>query len=183
MDTSELKQQAELVSGCVAKNPLAQQKFYDRFAAVMYAICLRYTANSDDARDVLQDGFIQVFQNLDKFGNQGSLEGWVKRVIVNVALGKLRLDKRMMATDDVENAHHLAHQPQAESSLTHKEIMQQIQQLPAGCRTVFNLYVMEGYTHQQIAKELEITEGTSKSQLARARQLLQQKLANEWTTR
>ncbi len=183
MDPAELKEQAELVSGCLKKDKAAQRKFYDRFAGVMYTICLRYTANTDDAKDVLQDGFIQALQNLDKFGNQGSLEGWMKKVFVNLALGKLRFDKKKFAEDDMETAQHIGHEPQAESNITQKEILKHIQQLPLGCRTVFNLYVLEGYTHPQIAKELNINEGTSKSQLARARQLLQNKLTRTWETR
>ncbi|HMP94497.1 MAG TPA: RNA polymerase sigma factor [Phnomibacter sp.] len=152
----------------------AQKELYDRFSGKMYALCLRYAGNQPLAEDMLQEGFIKVFNNLSQFKGEGSFEGWMRRIFVNTAIEMLR--RRSLKQRPIENGD--LDIPQ--SSLTSgydkvslADLLAVIQQLPEGYRTIFNLYVLEGYSHKEIAQLLHISEGTSKSQLARAKQLLQ----------
>ncbi len=153
-----------------------QELLYQRFSPKMYAVCLRYASNTDDAQDLLQEGFIKVFRNLDKFRKEGSFEGWIRRVFVNTAIEHYRKKVNMNSIGDREE------QTIADSSwnvldqLGEKDIIQLVQELAPGYRSVFNMYVIEGYSHKDIADMLGISEGTSKSQLARARVILQKKV-------
>ena len=166
-----------LVNACLKGDSKAQKQLYERFAPKMFGVCLRYAKDDDTAQDYLQEGFIRVFNNLDKFRFEGSFEGWIRRIVVNTALEKLRkvdviknsveVEKALFTTDDVE---------QVMDQINAGELLQLIQTLPTGFRTVFNLYAIEGYTHQEIGKMLHISEGTSKSQYSRARQWLQLRL-------
>ncbi len=167
----------QLVNACLKGDSKAQKQLYERFAPKMFGVCLRYAKDDDTAQDYLQEGFIRVFNNLDKFRFEGSFEGWIRRIVVNTALEKLRkvdviknsveVEKALFTTDDVE---------QVMDQINAGELLQLIQTLPTGFRTVFNLYAIEGYTHQEIGKMLHISEGTSKSQYSRARQWLQLRL-------
>jgi len=143
----------------------------------MYNICLRYAKNSDEAEDILQEGFIKVFDKINQFAGTGSFEGWIRRIMVNSALEVIRkrkIDFSVVDTKYIQDPHEYTYN--TISTLNVKELLAVIQQLPDGYRTVFNLYVIEGYQHSEIAEILGVSEGTSKSQLARARNLLQSKL-------
>lgn len=155
-----------------------QEELYNRFSGKMYAVCLRYANNSDDAQDLLQEGFIKVFRNLHRFRAEGSFEGWIRRVFVNSSIEHYRKkslqlskvsDREENTIEDVDTT--------ALDNLAEKDIIRLIQDLSPGYRTVFNLYVIEGYSHKEIGEMLGISEGTSKSQLARARSILQKKVS------
>jgi RNA polymerase sigma factor (sigma-70 family) len=154
-----------------------QEELYNRFSGKMYAVCLRYANNSDDAQDLLQDGFIKVYRNLHKFRAEGSFEGWIRRVFVNSCIEHFRKKSLQLSkVSDKEESTIEDGDITALDSLAEKDIINLIQQLSPGYRTVFNLYVIEGYSHKEIAEQLGISEGTSKSQLARARSILQKKV-------
>ena len=140
----------------------------------MYTVCLRYAGNGDDAQDVLQDGFVKVFKNLEKFRGEGSFEGWIRRIFVNTAIEHLRRKTQLISIGEKEERSIPLNEKTALDNLAEKDILELIQQLSPGYRTVFNMYVIEGYTHKDIGGILGISEGTSKSQLARARVILQQ---------
>ena len=164
----------ELVKGCLRNSRLHQQALYERYSSKMFAVCLRYAPDRMLAEDFLQEGFVKVFTRLDQFNGQGSLEGWVRRVMVNTALQYLRSQKNAPQEVDIEHSQHVSNGDSGVlDSLAVEELTKMVQKLPTGYRMVFNMYVIEEYTHKEIAAELGITEGTSKSQLARARGLLQ----------
>lgn len=168
----------ELVKGCVANNPIVQKRLYEKYARKMFGVCLRYTNDKDEAEDVLQNGFIKVFAKLDTFKNTGSLEGWIRKIIVNTALNHYRESKASMFDADIDEvAYMIPGVNNVSDTVNEKELLKLIQSLPPGFRAVFNLFAIEGYSHKEIAKELNITEGTSKSQFARARAALQKALA------
>jgi len=141
----------------------------------MFGLCLRYTDNRDDAEDILQEGFIKIFKHIGTFRSQGSFEGWMRRIMVHTAIEHYRRNSRYFMVG-IESAPEVAMESDALSDLSRDEILSLIQDLPVGYRTVFNLYVIEGYPHQDIADMLNISVGTSKSQLSRAKKLLQEKL-------
>jgi RNA polymerase sigma-70 factor (ECF subfamily) len=140
----------------------------------MFGICLRYSNSYEEAKDILQDGFVKVFTKMGQFGFQGSFEGWMKRIFVNTALEHYRSQKNHLFHEDVEVAYGIAHHDHTLDKISQKEILGLIQALPAGYRNVLNLYIIEGFSHAEIAEMLGINEGTSKSQLSRARVILQQ---------
>lgn len=169
-------EEALLVDDCLEGNARAQAIFYQRFASKMYAICCRYSRDQDTAADVLQDGFIRVFQALYTFRKDGSLEGWVRRIIVNTALEHYRKTRANPTLSETSEAEHMGGDPEVSGDMGADDLLKLVQSLPDGYRNVFNLYAIEGFNHKEIAEMLQISEGTSKSQLARARQLLQNKL-------
>ncbi|GAA4352606.1 RNA polymerase sigma factor [Hymenobacter saemangeumensis] len=175
--------EADLVAECRRGNPRAQRVLYDRLAAKMMAVCLRYVRHPEDAEEVLMQGFVKVFQNLQGYRQEGCLNAWVRRIMVNTALSYLR-SKRPAHLDLDDCTPQLASvAAQAESELATEDLQRLIQDLPAGYRTVFNLYAIEGYTHPEIGALLGISEGTSKSQLSKARAQLQRQLtAARFTT-
>jgi RNA polymerase sigma factor (sigma-70 family) len=144
----------------------------------MYGLCLRYSGNSYDAQDILQEGFVKVFQNLKQFKWEGSFEGWMKRIFVNLALDKYRSRFHTISLDEMENAGEIYENSDisALDQLSVKDILNVLQQLPDQYRLVFNLYVIEGMSHHEIAEILKIGESTSRSNLARARNILKEKL-------
>lgn len=155
----------------------AQKTIYDFLSPKMYALCLRYMGQRDVAEDVLQDGFVTLFAKLDSFSGEGSFEGWARKIFVNTALMNLRKNDVLKDSEDVDSARSLSSEaPSAVQELGYKELMQIISGLPPGFRTVFNMYVIEGYSHEEIAESLGISVGTSRSQLLRARALLQAKI-------
>lgn len=169
-----------LVNGCRQKDRASQRKLYELFARKLFAVCLRYTKDRDDAEDVLQESFVKAFQHIDLFRFECPLEAWLKRIVINTALKHIRKQQPWQNQTDVEEVAHAL--PQSEntlSDLNYQQLLKMVQELPPGCQTVFNLYAIEGYTHPEIAELLDISEGTSKSQYARARGLLQQKIQNE----
>jgi len=152
-------------------------RLYKDFAPKMYGVCLRFAGNKMDADDILQEGFIKVIKNLRYFKNKGSFEGWIRRIMVNTAINFHKRRKRIASTED-SNLLELSKPVEANvfSDLSQAELLKMIQELPNGYRTVFNLNVIEGYTHKEIAEMLNISDNTSKSQLVRARRILQKKV-------
>lgn len=154
----------------------AQRYFYDKYAARMLAVCVRYLTDQMEAEDVMIEGFMKVFDRIGQFKGEGSFEGWVRRLITNEALMRLRTRRHIEVDIEEPEAQYQANFDLADSSLEADDLLVLIEKLPTGYRTVFNLYAIEGYSHAEIAEQLEITESTSKSQLHRARGLLQQML-------
>lgn len=154
-----------------------QEELYNRFSGKMYAVCLRYANNADDAQDLLQEGFIKVFRNLHRFRAEGSFEGWIRRVFVNSSIEHFRKKSLQLTkvSDKEENVVE-SEDVSALENLAEKDIINLIRELSPGYRTVFNLYAIEGFSHREIGELLGISEGTSKSQLARARAILQKKV-------
>ncbi len=166
----------EIIKGCVAEKAEAQNALYKHYSAKMYAICLRYSGNEDDAKDILQEGFIKIFQKITQYKGSGSFEGWMRKIIVNTALLKYRDKYFLYTTSDDESYITLEHNENALDSLSAQDLLSIIKQLSPQYRTVFNLFAIEGYSHKEISELLNISEGTSKSNLARARGILQQKI-------
>lgn len=163
----------QLIEGCLGNDRASQKQLYDVMSPTMFAICLRYANSYQTAEDLLQEGFIKVFKYISKYRGEGSFEGWVKRIFVNTAIEHFRKQARMYPIVNLEVVDHALKAGDPGDSLELEDIQKLIQQLSPGYRTVFNLYVVEGYSHKEIAEMLDISEGTSKSQLARARYLLQ----------
>lgn len=168
-----------LVTECIKNNRLAQKEMYERLSSRMFAVCLRYIGDRETAKDVLQDGFIQLFSKLKQFKGDGSFEGWARRLFINTALMQIRKSDILKSAQDIETPKidlpHIG--GGAIELLEAKALMELISQMPIGFRTVFNMYAIEGFTHQEIAKALDITEGGSRSQLSRARIWLQERLS------
>lgn len=169
--------ETDLIQRAKEGDPRAQKAIYDKLSGKMFAVCLRYMGDRESAEDILQDGFVTLFSKLDYYSGVGSFEGWARRVFVNTALMSLRKKDAMKDTEDVSVVRGLAaSEPSAIEKIGYQDLIRLISQLPTGFRTVFNMYVIEGYSHQEIAKELGISETTSRSQLQRARVLLQSKI-------
>ena len=164
---------SDLIRGCMEGNRRMQEELYRRFSPRMYAVCLRYAGNAEEAEDILQEGFIKVFKKLDSFRSEGSFEGWVRRIFVNTAIEHFRRKRYLMPVTEKEENTIEGKYTSVLDELGAKDIMALIQDLSPGYRTVFNMYVVEGYTHKEIADMLGISEGTSKSQLSRAKVILQ----------
>jgi RNA polymerase sigma-70 factor (ECF subfamily) len=146
-----------------------QRLLYDRFSSMMYAVCLRYSDNTEDANDVMQEGFIKVYKSLPKFRAEGSFEGWVRRIFINTSIEHYRKKVKLYNVSEVQENTIEDSELNALDSLATKDILNIINELSPGYKQVFNLHVIEGYSHKEIAEMTGITEGTSKSQLARAK--------------
>lgn len=167
----------DLINRCLNNEARAQEDFYKRFAPKMYGVCMRFAKNQMEADDILQEGFIKVFTNLRSFRGEGSLEGWVRKTIVNTAINLYKKNLKHQKDTDIEQAEVVQNFEQSSlDKISVQELMDIIRDLPTGYRVVFNLNVIEGYSHKEISQLLEISENTSKSQLSRARQALQKKL-------
>lgn len=167
------------VEGAKANDPRAQRAIYDMLSSKMYALCLRYMGDRDSASDVLQDGFVTLFSKLGSYMGDGSFEGWARKIFINTALMALRKHDVMRQTEDIEEAYGVSDTgTSATQDIGYKELLGMISELPAGFRTIFNLYVMEGFSHKDIAQILDIEEVTSRTQLLRARAMLQEKIKN-----
>lgn len=178
MPSNHLSDDHDLIEGCLLGNPVVQKKLYDKYAPKMYGICLRYASNSEDARDILQDGFVKVFTNLSKFKAAGSFEGWMRRIFVNTAIEQYRKKNQLYAITEHQEEQIPDHEISALEELAADDIIRLISELPNGYRTVFNLFAVEGYSHKEIATMMNISEGTSKSQYARAKAWLQERIGN-----
>ncbi len=162
---------------CKSRDRQAQSELYKIFAPKMYAICLRYSRDQDEANDILQNGFIKVFNKCELFEGKGSLEGWIRRVMVNTAIENHRKNKvKFISTDELSGHDMVLSSPSSLTNLNYKDLLELIKKLPIGYRTVFNLYAIEGYNHKEIGEMLEISEGSSKSQLSRARSWLKDRI-------
>jgi RNA polymerase sigma-70 factor (ECF subfamily) len=165
-----------IISDCIAGSRKAQSMLYQQFAPKMFGVCLRYAKDATEAEDNLQDGFIKVFTNLKNFRHDGSLEGWIRRIMINVSLEKIRKQHLLYPVEDVAIYDSVNFSDDVIAKIAADDLMKLIQQLPPRYRLVFNLYVIEGMSHQEIAEEMSITQGTSKSNLARARDILKKKV-------
>jgi RNA polymerase sigma factor (sigma-70 family) len=165
-----------IISQCAAGESKAQEKLYHLFAPKMFGVCLRYAKDYNEAEDNLQDGFVKVFTNIKNFRHEGSLEGWVRRIMVNVSLEKFRKHRSLFPVEDMGVYESNQFADEILDKITSEELLSLIQQLSPRYRMVFNLYVIEGYNHQQISEEMGINIGTSKSNLARAREVLKHKV-------
>ena len=167
----------ELIDGCKRQNRHAQRDLYRLYSGKMYALCCRYVKDKMEAEDVLVMSFTKIFERIDQFKADGSFEGWIRRIMVNESLGYLRKQKYMYLETDIDTADRELNYEHLDAHLAVDDLMKLIESLPTGYRVVFNLYAIDGYSHQEIAEQLGISENTSKSQLSRARALLQKKLS------
>ncbi|MBI3142649.1 MAG: sigma-70 family RNA polymerase sigma factor [Bacteroidetes bacterium] len=166
----------EMAEGCKRHDPKVQKKVFEHYYGIMLGICLRYAQGREEARDMLQDGFVKIFEKIDQYHPDYSFVGWMKRVMVNNAIDQYRRDMRMPTSDDESVLSNQSVDNDVFKDLAYEEIIQMIQRLPKGYRTVFNMYVIEGYTHKEIGELLGIAEGTSKSQLNKAKLLLKRQI-------
>lgn len=166
----------EIILGCQKNDGECQKKLYELTSPLLYGICLQYTGNEDDAKDILQEGYIKVFRKIDQYKGTGSAMGWIRRIMINTALEKLR---KTIPSQDTDNEEKLSSESVSDDiveSLTAEEILKIIQSLSPKYRMVFNLYAIEGYSHKEISELTGISEGTSKSNLSRAREILKRKI-------
>lgn len=170
----------ELIQACLRNDRLAQRQLYQKYAGGMLVVCMRYINNKTEAEDILQDAFIKVFQYLANFRGESTLGAWIKRIVINTALRHIQ---STYIFDDLEAVDRsdgkIEEGVSGLQGLQFQELLTLIHQLPKGCQTIFNLFALEGFRHNEIAAMLHISEGTSKSQYARAKQLLQQALLLE----
>ncbi|MEM9820048.1 MAG: RNA polymerase sigma factor [Bacteroidota bacterium] len=175
--------QTKIISATIKGDKNAQRHLYEQYKVAMFSICLRYARDRSEAEDILQEGFIKIFRDLKQFDGRGSLGGWMRRVMVNAALQYLRKWKREFLHVNVEdNSAHLEAPAVVYSKLGAEELTRLIQRLPLGYRTIFNLYVIEGYPHKEIAEKLGISENTSKTQLRKAKASLRTMLEKQILT-
>lgn len=165
--------ETQLIAALRRGESRAHKVAYERFSGRMLAVCMRYCANRDDAEEVMLDGFMRVFEKIDQFREDGSFEGWIRRVMVTESLMFLRRNKQWRQEIPIDEATVEPDYVWADSAIHESDLLRMVNQLPDGYRTVFNLYAIEGYSHTEIADLLGISEGTSKSQLSRARAILQ----------
>ncbi len=159
---------------------LAQKQLYDAFAGRMYALSKRYAKNITDAEDIMQESFMKIFDNIHHFRGDSPLEFWVRSIVVNTAIKFLKKQKPWTHSGDIDAyQNEISNDEVSLSGMNYGQLLEMIKELPDGCQTIFNLYAIEGYKHQEIAEMLGVSEGTSKSQYARARMLLVQKLKAE----
>lgn len=173
-----------LIERCIKNDPQAQRELYNRFAPKMWGVCLRFAKDKMNAEDIMQEGFIRVFSKLAQFNFEGSFEGWIRKTFVNTAINYYKKNLNFQ--------HELSYEEtfiaegiddQSIEKLSAQELMKLVQELPEGYRIVFNLYAVEGYTHKEIGELLQISENTSKSQLSRARGVLQEKVLKRLNAR
>jgi RNA polymerase sigma-70 factor (ECF subfamily) len=168
-----------LIKGCIEWDRTAQNRLYKLYSAKMFAVCFKYSSSREEAEDTFHEGFMKVFQNIQNFKKEGSLEGWIRRIMVNTAIEKYRKNSRLVVLVSIEDHeadvnHHYV--DDILSNIEANELMHLIQKLPPQYKMVFNLYEFEGLIHKEIAKRLGISEGTSKSNLSRARAILQKSI-------
>lgn len=163
----------DLIKGCVRGERKFQEELYRIHSPKMYAVCLRYSKDPDEAQDILQDGFVKVFRNIEKFRNEGSFEGWLRRIFVNTAIEHYRKKANVFSISEQVEVGLEDNSPDVFEKMAAADVMKIVNELSPGYKAVFNMYVIEGYNHKEIADILGITEGTSKSQLARAKGMLQ----------
>lgn len=175
----KLASENELIKDCQKGKRKAQKKLYERYAPTMLGLCIRYMKDQYEAEDVLSEAFIKIFANIKQFKFEGSFEGWIRRIMVNECLSQLRKKRRLYAQVDIEELNREPNYEELGDELHAEDLLMLINALPDGYRTIFNLYAIEGYSHKEIAEQLNITVGTSKSQLSRARSLLQKSLLQQ----
>lgn len=170
----------EILSGCRKNDRRSQEHLYRQFARKMYAVCLGYAGERALAQDMLQEAFIKVFRNIKHYKSDGSLEGWIRRIVTNTSIDHLRKRRRTDEYIEANPAGYIG--PETTNSalriIGFNELIEQVERLPQGAKLIFNMHALDGYSHKEIAQKLEITEGTSKSQFNRARKLLMDFIGN-----
>jgi len=175
--------ETELIKECIAGKPLAQKQLYQQYSRKMMGVCLRYAGSYDEAKDILQDGFIKLFEKLGSYSGTGSFEGWMRRIFVNTALDAYRRNKQERQLLDIDDVgYFLSVKELVTDEMAAEDLMKILQKIPAGYRAVFNLFAIEGYSHKEIGEMLGITESTSKSQYSRARDFLKNILETQKLT-
>lgn len=156
----------------------SQEMLYRKYSRQMFHVCMSYTGDKDEAKDILQEAFLKVFRNLQNYQESGSFEGWIRRIVSNTAIDFYRSNQRMAYSIPIEEARDIpvAESNDTEIKLEAEEVFQAVRELPEGARLVFQLFAVEGYSHKEIAGKLDISESTSKSQYQRARSLLMEKI-------
>ena len=170
--SNHIPSESDLIAGCIGGNRQMHELLYKRYAPKMYAVCLRYSGNAEDANDLLQEGFIKIFRNLSKYRSEGSFEGWIRRIFVNTSIEHFRKKVSLYNVSEAQENSIEDKEWNILDNLAEKDIIKMISELSPGYRAVFNMHVIEGYSHKEIADALGINEGTSKSQLARAKMVL-----------
>jgi RNA polymerase sigma-70 factor (ECF subfamily) len=167
----------QLIESCKKRNKLAQKELYDAYSRKMMGVCLRYVSNREAARDILQDGFIKVLTGIDSYAGAGSFEGWMRKIFVNCALEYLRKSDVLRSAVELDYTNESTRSAHSViDDISANELLKMVQELPAGFRTIFNLFAIEGFSHKEISLMMGITESTSRSQYTRAKQLLQRKI-------
>lgn len=175
-----LPNELDMIQGCIDGDRTSQKRLYDRFASKMLGVCMRYAKDRAEAEDMLQEGFLKVFQNISRFKHEGSFEGWVRKIMVFTAINYFKHRARHFQENlDMED-YDSPFQAEIIERISAKEILAFVMQMPEGYRVIFNLYAIEGYTHREISEQLGIAVGTSKSQYSRAKQWMQQVLAKHF---
>ncbi len=180
----------DLIRGCKRAETLAMKTLYESYYSLMLGICIRYVGNVFDAEDLVQEGFVKIFKDISSFSGRGSFEGWLKRVMINNTLMHLRKSKKELSFENIDELavneptpiddEELSTEQQiAGADFTKEELIEIINSLPTGYQEIVNLYIIDGYKHREISKILNISQGTSKSQLFRARKLIKKKLLEE----
>lgn len=161
----------ELVNGCIKEDRVCQERLWKMYAPKLLSVSLRYCQSREDAEDVVMESFVKIFDHLPNFRYQSSLETWMRRIVVNTSINKLRANR---FTESIDNENlNIGYDDKGFEDLDARQLLQMLETLPVGYRTVFNMFAVEGYSHKEIADELGIDEGTSRSQLAKARKALQ----------
>lgn len=178
MQTSKTLTEEQLIKACIKEDAVSQKELFGRYGSRMLGVCHRYARTAADAEDILQDAFIKVFDKIHQFKFEGSFEGWIRKIVVNTALKKYSLQRYEKEVNgyEIKDRDDRAADPAVYNHLTHKELLDLIKNLPDGYRIIFNLHVIEGYQHDEIAAMLGIQPGTSRSQLVKARIMLQKQI-------
>jgi len=169
-----MNQETRIVEGCQKGDRKLQKELYEKYASGMMVVCLRYSKSTLEAEDILQESFIKVFKNIQKFQKDSNLGAWIKKIVVNTALNAQRKKLYMYPMVDIEQTDNHVDEKVVLAEFHLKELIDMIRTLPMGCQAIFNMYAVEGFSHKEIAEKLNISEGTSKSQYARAKMLLRQ---------
>jgi len=169
MGNEELHQ---LIQGCINQDRRSQKLLYKSFYGFVMAICLRYTGDRNEAAEVLNKGFLRVFNNIHKYDEERQFKAWLGKIMTNVSIDYYRANLKMAYSEDLEKAEHIADGDWADKNLNYYDLLAMVQRLPQACRTVFNLFAIDGYSHKEIGEMLNINIGTSKSNLFKARQKL-----------
>ena len=168
----------QLISGCIKQDRVSQKMLYKAFYGFSMGICLRYANSREEAAEVMNQGFFKVFTRIETFDRTRPFKAWLGRIMMNASIDYYRANLKMAYTDDLEQAEHLSDGDMADHKLNYEDLLRMVQKLPPAYRTVFNLFAVEGYTHEEIGDLLNISAGTSKSNLHKARQKLKQMIAN-----
>jgi RNA polymerase sigma factor (sigma-70 family) len=178
-----LTQTEDIINGCISGKAEAQEALYKKYSGKLFGISIRYTKDRSAAEDVLHEAFIKIFNHISGFKGTGSFEGWMRRIVINTALERFRKQFQMYSISDINENEDSFKYDHILSEIAVKDLLNLIQDLPNAYKMVFNLYAIDGYTHKEIGEILNISEGTSKSNLSRARKLLQAKLEDRFIIR